>query len=392
MGVVNKAETIRRLEDILHEYDLMLYYPHNLIDKMLDPEHMSDYHMEGTVLEHSILVAEEFKKINGSRVEKPMVIQKAEMLTVLLHDIGKIYMKQTNKGRVVYYGHERRTDVLREKLHQLATAEGSANNTFGVIDIMLLTMAVQNHMERDINIIEKNIISMRPFLEYAQFYVNLINADAKGRITQKPISIYQPPQDIFDMFLNSGWDTGKIYHPEIFLKHILQQDRVAIIPVGISGSGKDRYYSQNLQDKGFRLYSNDFNRCKKAGLSYEEFLDISKERFDQIHDTFTGIDYGNILMKDITMDQYPPRIYLGNMHLTSKLRKRFIHFLKDHSYKIGAINFLPTLEQAIHRNYIRHQSNSSRDGRMLSKEILERMNADLVVVTAKEVDFVTVSS
>lgn len=74
-------------------YDAIYFCSHNYNDENLNP-----WHLEGSVLNHTILVMKEAEKFKDEKL----------LYAALLHDIGKVFTRKVNdeKKRVSFYGHE----------------------------------------------------------------------------------------------------------------------------------------------------------------------------------------------------------------------------------------------------------------------------------------------
>lgn len=144
------------------------------IDSLSGIEQNKEFHAEGDVWEHTLLVVDEASKLKNKSSD-PLLF----MYASLLHDIGKIYVtKQASDGRIMSHNHD---IVGSERFEET-----------------LRKMETSNKMNKQISYLIKNHMKAHRLLEMKQYKVKklmvegnikdllLLNlADEKGRISEK---------------------------------------------------------------------------------------------------------------------------------------------------------------------------------------------------------------
>ncbi len=81
--------------------------PFNVIVELKEIEQNLQYHKEGNVFNHTMLVIDEASKLR-SKSEDKLVL----MLSALLHDIGKLTTTKMRKGRWTSYNHDKESSKM----------------------------------------------------------------------------------------------------------------------------------------------------------------------------------------------------------------------------------------------------------------------------------------
>jgi putative nucleotidyltransferase with HDIG domain len=85
-------------------------YPFTLLLELKTTEQSKQYHKEGNVWNHTMLVVDEAAKVRA-KSRNPLVF----MWAALLHDIGKPSTTRNRKGKITAYNHDEVGAVLSEK-------------------------------------------------------------------------------------------------------------------------------------------------------------------------------------------------------------------------------------------------------------------------------------
>ncbi|WP_461207899.1 HD domain-containing protein [Clostridium sp. DL1XJH146] len=98
------------LEDIFKEESVQNLYPFELIYKLKEIPQNKQYHPEGSVWNHTMLVVDRAATLRGKSKEAEVF-----MWAALLHDLGKLYTTKIKKGKITAYDHDKYGQTLAIK-------------------------------------------------------------------------------------------------------------------------------------------------------------------------------------------------------------------------------------------------------------------------------------
>jgi len=101
---------------ILDNKDIFTKYPCTLISCLVDTPQSPQYHPEGNVWNHTMLVVD-----NASKVKELSQNPRAFMWGALLHDLGKAPTTKIKKGKITSYDHDKVGAELSRKFLEAIT-------------------------------------------------------------------------------------------------------------------------------------------------------------------------------------------------------------------------------------------------------------------------------
>lgn len=311
------------------------------------PEYPSSWHLEGSVWTHTMMVVSHMLNIIEECSPKNA---KALVLAALMHDAGKIVCQEFNKEKqkITFYGHPSVStfsayEVLpqldpelpvTEQLHIMRLVNGH-QIPFVFTDDMTNKAynKVKAKFSKDLQLLDDLML--------------LRQADTAGRI-----SISEGGTDICRMNLMRN---------EIALHQSTTQEcdwfdkPHAIILVGLPGSGKTTFATNNYKD--YTLISRDTclmelsnGRCYDDAWKYVDHAEVDKNFEKVFNDTLNR-------KEDLVIDR---------TNLTYKSRKKFITRLEKAGYDITIQVALADTVTILNRNH-------NRIGKHIDPEVIFRM-------------------
>ena len=102
-------------EKIINNKDIFNEYPYTLLSCLVDIPQSPQYHPEGNVWIHTMLVVD-----NAAKVKEKSENSRAFMWGALLHDLGKAPTTKIRKGKITSYDHDKvGAELSREFLEAL---------------------------------------------------------------------------------------------------------------------------------------------------------------------------------------------------------------------------------------------------------------------------------
>ena len=298
------------------------------------------FHMEGTILVHTKMVLD-WLEINENDNNSINLI-----FAAILHDLGKIFTKKEDESRAHFKKHENISTYLSIDILKMAKKD------FPDIDIIKILKLIAWHGSLWVRKEHDNLEENLKILDYKyghdlDFYKDLlkfVEADACGRIFK-----HKEDEDyILEQFkfLNN-------FIPYDKTKYIKEKISEVVLLVGLSGSGKSTYLSNNNFDN-YEIISVD-NILSKGKLNYNsiDYKKNVKKAFDQ-----TMKDMLEAIKKD-------KNVIIDMTNLDKENRRRKLSKFPSTKYYKKAIVFLNGVEN-INKNLLK------RTNKTIPKEVIEK--------------------
>lgn len=297
----------------------------------LDEQNLNPFHEEGDCFTHTMMVLNQLPDLECNKVVR---------IAALLHDIGKPFVREvTDKGRVRFIGHESVGAFVA--LYLLKDPELGLDDEEKVQIFKLICLHTEPYKltGEQLNelLTDETVIS--------SMLRDLSNADRNGRFT----SVKGEPNEFSYNFSNS--DRG------VFAKEL-------ILLIGLPTGGKSTYASE-LQKQGYTVISRD-------DIITGMYPDKTYNEAYKLADRAT---VNNELSKLINKNRKTEKVVIDMTNLTKSGRRKFINQFPEHRAK--AIVFLTDL-------MVIKQRNESREGKVISSEVLSNMVKSFYLPTYSE--------
>lgn len=302
-------------------------YP-DLVDMMrncnhdYDSDNQNNFHLEGDVFCHSMMVLKE-----ADKNFLPFELKVA----ALLHDTGKPFCSKRNHDtkRVSFYNHESVSAFISL---QITKDLGLTNEQR--LHIFKLICLHTEPFKQDLNKLQEDL------QDYGLYYslLKLAEADKNGRFYEEG---------------NAELD----FNYKVTLRDPKESNKKVVLLVGLPTSGKSTYINQVKTDKDFvisrdsiidSLEGKDYNdKWKKADQG-----EVDKKLEEQFKIALKGGFDG---------------VFVDMTNLTKKTRRKALNRFKNDIRK-EAIVFLPTMNEIYDRNELR-----SKEGKYIKSEVFDKM-------------------
>ena len=273
------------------------------------------FHMEGTILVHTKMVLD-WLEINENDNNSINLI-----FAAILHDLGKIFTKKEDESRAHFKKHENISTYLSIDILKMAKKDFPDINIIKTLKLIAWHGSLWVRKEHD-NLEENLKILDYKYGHDLDFYKDLlkfVEADACGRTFK-----HKEDEDyILEQFkfLNN-------FIPYDKTKYVKEKTSEVVLLVGLSGSGKSTYLSNNNFDN-YEIISVD-NILSKGKLNYNsiDYKKNVKKAFDQtMKDMLEAIKKDKNVIIDMTnLDKENRRRKLSKFP-SSKYHKKAIVFL-----------------------------------------------------------------
>ena len=254
------------------------------------------FHMEGTILVHTKMVLD-WLEINENDNNSINLI-----FAAILHDLGKVFTKKEDESRAHFKKHENISTYLSIDILKIAKKD------FPDIDIIKILKLIAWHGSLWVRKEHDNLEENLKILDYKyghdlDFYKDLlkfVEADACGRIFK-----HKEDEDyILEQFkfLNN-------FIPYDKTKYVKEKTSEVVLLVGLSGSGKSTYLSNNN--------FNNIHSSNGVGLH----TDIHSTNRIGLHDNYEIISVDNILSKG--------KLNYNSIDYKKNVKKAFDQTMKD---------------------------------------------------------------
>jgi len=282
--------------------DLVSYFVDNYNDlyvKMVECDHGNDghlnpYHEEGSVWLHTEMVIEALEDKDDLDV----------LVAALLHDIGKVYVRDVKDGKVRFFGH-----AGVSTFHAIDIVEDIKQNLegFSGIDVAQILNMINIH---DIFFINKTGLSAKDLANKLSGYgshfvcklIKLASADNLGRICKNRVDeldFNEYSQEVLDRVLMS--DLIKKYNDSDYRKF---KENVAILAVGLPYSGKSTWIQKMHNSSDYVVISRDDIIMSLAnGESYNKaWSKVDQQKVNRLLDLNlrSAVNYNKNLIVDMT--------------------------------------------------------------------------------------------
>lgn len=318
--------------------ELQLWNP-GLVEMMrncshhFSPTDINSYHVENDVFTHICLTYKMAEVYNSSLLMK---------LICTIHDLGKVYCRYVDSGKVKMSGHEFAIQDAIDFLYYLKEKDSSIN--INEITLYQVLTIISNHM----NILSKNMSQEsklllcnkdRFLLELAAEFSNL---DSQGSITESEKMGYAPDEIQRYKCVNFGYpDVSNLFDCDI------------IFMCGIPGSGKDFIASKYYPDAKIVSFDNIRVEIFKDSLNGEyqgSEAELYQDAFDYVNKK--KINLNPYLQEDVekAFSEGYEQVIISNTNLTRKRRKGLVNLLKGKNRKAGACFVTTDFQTAFERN------------------------------------------
>ena len=309
-------------------------------DPRCKPQSLNPYHLESDVWTHTMMVCKQAENA-------PYEVQ----IAALLHDIGKPSTRAVNpkNGRVSFYNHDAVSAFMSLEVLKRPELGLSKEQQIRIFNAIALHTQVFKSTPDQLALTCINDMELQDLI------LGLGQCDDAGRFT------------------NTESRTNRIEQMGyVVSKKSLDKEKEVVVLCGLPGSGKSTW-----------VHNNVYNRT-----TGETSMIVSRDHYFAEH--FPDLDYNdawksaNQKMIDRWMTQKfayarkQPHVIIDMTHMSKKSRRKSLsHF--DDSYKKKCVVFLTDLPE----NYLR---NNERDGKIIEKEVIERMMRSFYPPTFEEFD------
>ena len=313
------------------------------------PESLNPYHLEGDIFCHTMMVC---KQAENASYEV--------MVAALLHDIGKPSTRKVNpkNGRVSFFNHDAVSAFMSLEIlkrEELGLSKEQQSHIFNLI--ALHTQIYKLSVEQLAAIGNKELVSD---------LIELGKADHAGRFHTAGDAVIPSIEEVFPQPISGVSSTKRS-----------AQEKEVVVLVGLPGSGKSKYSEDEIintmivedNDDIWRVSRDHLIHLNVEGRDYnEKWKNADQKKIDKLlQDSFNYV-----------VSEGYSQVIVDMTHMSKKSRRRTLsHF--DKSYKRKAVVFLTDLIT----NDLR---NSQRDGKVISKEVVEKMMRSFYPPTFEEFD------
>jgi predicted kinase len=209
-----------------------------------DLSSLNPYHLEGDVWSHTLLVLEKAKNL-------PKIIQFA----LLCHDIGKIYCRRENEGRVSFKGHEVYSAYISLELSK--DYGFSKEEQLYIFKLISYHTSILKKLEQD----ESQSIVLRQQHGHPELFIDLLDmtyADGLGRVMEK----LSPRLDFIDDYYSGILDT-MLNNP----KDKEDNQKTVTCLIGLPASGKTSWIKNNKISNELIISRDDIAINKNISLN-----------------------------------------------------------------------------------------------------------------------------
>lgn len=309
------------------------------------PVKLNPYHLEGNIWEHTLLVCKQAE--NASYEVK---------IAALLHDIGKPSTRKVNpkNGRVSFFNHDAVSAFMSLEIlkrEELGLSKKQIAHIFNLIALHTQIYKLTPEQLKEIG--NKELVTD---------LIELGKADHAGRFHTAGDTVIPEINDVFGEVLSGVSSTKRG-------GHYSTKEKEVIVLVGLPASGKSTYV------KEFKSIN------KGAFVVSRDSLITSQFPEEDYNEAWENVDHDKInqdlqvLFKDSKKEEL---VVVDMTHMSKKSRRKSLsHF--DSSYKKKAVVFLTDLETNMLRN-------SQRCGKVIDKEVIDKMMRSFYPPTLEEFD------
>ena len=285
---------------------------HNGID-------LNDFHLEGSVWTHTLMVLNQLPE-SSSKVVK---------IAALLHDIGKPLVREvSDKGRVRFFNHESVGAFLALSILKDPFLELDEEEIVQVFKLICLHTEPYKLTSDQLNELLTDEIALSSMLR------DLSLADHKGRFTSVE-------SELPDFTYNYNNSSSSVFNKEL------------IVLVGLPTSGKSTYASE-LQKQGYTVISRDHIITSMC----------PDETYNKAYSMVDKAIVNSELSKLMNKHKKTDKVVIDMTNLTKSGRRKLLKQFPYHNKKcVVFLTDLITIEKR----------NSSREGKFISSEVIERM-------------------
>lgn len=348
------------MSDIIIDFQLKM--PHLVLSMQNSTHHyekqrkflsLNDYHLEGDVWAHTMMVC---------LVSEINQFSDAVKYACLLHDIGKPLSRKENdeKLRVSFIGHEGISAYMSlDYLNKTSLSNEDKAYIFKLISLhtsILHAFKHQNNWEWVLAEKFYNDVSLFKDLIALSF------CDASGRFMTNEFS-YKNYQDFFNEF-----ELVFEMMEEIKQKEKKNTSKELFILIGPPNSGKSTFIKKNCKDSDLVISRDQIILEQNKGLSYNQaYAKMDSGLVDSIlHKQIVDASKNGISKVFIDMTNMSP----------SSRRRNFSQFSKD--YKIIMVVFLTSYNTLLERNEIRSKNEDKSIPMKVMIDMMSKFNYPLM--------------
>ncbi|NP_835697.1 probable poly A polymerase [Rhodothermus phage RM378] len=318
-----------------------------VLTEMYHCHHESEYHLEGNVLNHTLMVLQVVDKITADHREQTNL-----SLTALLHDSGKPYTRVVERGRVMFPGHE----GVSTYIAPLLLCEVLRDSLITPKDAIQILYGVNYHMLhwKNPNLFMRLFTEMVNYTCLYNFLKKFNQCDLKGRVSTKPQKQEFP---VIHYFENTPIGTV---------------ERHVYFMIGVPGSGKSTF----LQKVGEgAIVSRDeimMEYAAEIGITGDYNTVFREIHNNPMHKTKVNNRYMNAFRKAVEENE---KVFVDATNMSYKSRRRFYNALRrDIAETVGYhyIVMLPDYFTCIERA-------ENREGKSISREVVTDIARSLLL-------------
>ena len=313
----------------------------------------SPYHLEGSVLTHTMMVYNEALKSFEFEVV---------LLAALLHDYGKVFTKEmdSEKQRTFFKNHEGYSLFASVDIIKKFFGDDKANIVECLFAIANHGFYQQNNITRE-KVIDKLKIFPNSFLCALH---GLIHADLNGRIKASSVR-----ENRLDFDLDYAFDevVGLDYKKK-------ETSKEFVMMVGLPGSGKSTFIKENL--KGYAILSRDSVLTEMyPASSYKESWNIADQK-----------EVDKVFMKLVTntLNTFD-KVVLDMTNLTKKGRKKWLALSNQRGLSNTAYVMATDIRTCFNRRGV-----LNKDGKLVSDRVIDSMAKKFTFPLGDEFDKVEI--
>lgn len=308
----------------------------NVINKI---ESLNPYHVESDVFTHTMMVCKQAE--NASYVVK---------IAALLHDIGKPSTRSVNpkNGRVSFYNHDAVSAFMSLEILKRGELGLSKKQIAHIFNLIALHTQIYKLTPLQLGSIQDDSIVVD--------LIELGKADHAGRFHTQGSAVIP---SMLDVWRDYSYEKRR------------ETDKEVVVLVGLPASGKSSYKS--LMRGGYFSVCRDDIINDLAYRKEGQYIDYN-EAWEIVDQSKVNEELQCLFKQAKTFD----KVVVDMTHMSKKSRRKSLsHF--DSSYKKKAVVFLTDLQTLSLRN-------SQRDGKIISKEVVDKMMRSFYTPTLEEFD------
>lgn len=316
----------------------------------------SPYHIEGDVWAHTLMVMRE--------VESNPLADEADMVTALLHDVGKAYTREVKDGKVSFYGH---AGVSAMRAIEMVEQLGIHRDRQRIVEVVSLHHDFMSVLsEHPSDKVKERIIGLGSGISVTSLFLQMA-CDSMGRIprtTREEISVAVE------------WYMGIAKKAEDGREERNPKPHTGIpfvVMVGLPCSGKSTFVSENLE--GYSVHSRD-------DLVQEMFpRDTYRESFEVADHRSVDVEFDRRLMEAIKNRQ---PIVVDKTNMSQRSRRGVLSNVPSEYVKEAV--FMATPVSWVHDRIGRRNAEGDK---VIPLSVVDKMERSFSVPLYNEFDDIT---